>query len=163
MTPWRKAAAVREQNGTKRRRLDRKLYAAEGVVVLGTIIFLIGFGIEKSSNTPGRALEVVGTIIFAVGLFAAAAIGFYLAQHFARTSADPVGEYSQHLADDARPHFGYLSTRMNRAVNDPTTPLVRAAWADPENDVTMTRLIEQERQGTVDGERGYSGDQPLAP
>jgi hypothetical protein len=52
---------------------------------------------------------------------------------------------------------------MNRAVNDPTTPLVRAAWADPENDVTMTRLIEQERQGTVDGERGYSGDQPLAP
>jgi hypothetical protein len=147
---------VATQNGSKRRRLDHNLYAAEGVVVIGAVVFLFGFGIEKSSNTPGRALEAAGFVIFALGLFASAAIGYYLSRHYARTTADPLAQDPSALADVARPQFGYLSTRLDPVGIDPTASLVREVQADPENDITRARLIERERPGDADGGQPFA-------
>ena len=148
-----------EQNVSKRRRLDHNLYAAEGVVVLGAAIFLCGFIIEKSSNTPGRGLEAAGFVVFAIGLFAAAAISHFLSQHYARTTSERNPTDPSFLADIPRPQFGFLSTRLDPVVRDPATPLVREVQADPENDVTRSRLIEKERFGSADAGPDSSTDQ----
>jgi hypothetical protein len=148
----RKAVSVTEKKVAPRRRLDHGLYLSEGVIVLGAAIFLIGFGIEKSSNTPGRVLEVAGFLIFALGLFAAGAFAFLLSQHFARTSAAPAAPYPRSLDEGALPHFSYLGSRMRQAVGDPAATLVREATAKPENDIARARLIERERQGFEGGE-----------
>ena len=150
--PGRKAVLVTEKKVTHRRRLDHGLYASEGVIVLGAAIFLIGFGIEKSSNTPGRVLEVAAFLIFAVGLFAAGAFGFLLSQHFARTAADRAAPYPQNLFGDPGPHFSYLGSQIHQVVGDPTATLEREVEANPENDIAKERLIEQERQGFEGGE-----------
>lgn len=123
-----------EKKIAPRRRLDHGLYLSEGVIVLGAAIFLIGFGIEKSSNTPGRVLEVAGLLIFALGLFAAGAFGFLLSQHFARTSAEPAAPYPHNLDEGPGPHFSYLASRMRHAVVDPAATLVREETANPEHD-----------------------------
>lgn len=152
----RKAAIVATQNGSKRRRLDHNLYAAEGVLVLGAVVFLFGFGIEKSSNTPGRALEAVGFVVFALGLFASAAIGFYLSRHYARTTADLLAQDPSAFAEAPRPQFGFLSTRLDPVGFDPAESLVQEVHADPENDVTKARLIERERPVDADGDQPFS-------
>ncbi len=149
MRPRRKVAPVTEQKVAHRRRLDLGLYVSEGVIALGSAVFLIGFAIEKSSNTPGRVLEVAGMLIFAIGLLAAGAYGYMLSQFFARSPADPL---AQQTNDGPRPHFSYMGTRMHQAVGDPTAGLVREVRANPENDIAKARLIERERQGIEDGE-----------
>ncbi len=131
------------------RRLDLGLYVSEGVIALGAAVFLIGFGVEKSSNTPGRVIEVAGALIFTVGLFAAAAYGYMLSQFFARSAADPL---AQQTNNGPRPHFSYLGSRMHQAVRDPTAGLVREVRANPETDIARARLIEGERQGIEGGE-----------
>ena len=138
-----------EHKVTHRRRLDLGLYVSEGVIALGSAVFLIGFGVERSSNTPGRVLEVVGMLVFALGLIAAGAYGYMLSQFFARSAADPL---AQQTNDGPRPHFSYLGSRMHQAVGDPTAGLVREVRANPENDIARARLIERERQGVEDGE-----------
>jgi hypothetical protein len=144
--PERKAVDMTEQKIAHRRRLDRGLYISEGILVLGAAIFLMGFVIEKSSNTPGRAFEAAGFVIFAIGLFAAGAYGYLLSQHFSRTASDPKTPI-QIMTEGPRPHFSYLVSRMHQAVGDPTATLVREVRANPENDMSKARLIERERQG----------------
>jgi hypothetical protein len=135
---------VTERKVAHRRRLDVGLYVCEGVIALGAAVFLIGFWVEKSSNTPGRVIEVAGTVIFATGLLTAAAYGYMLSQFFARSTADP---FVQHTNDGPRPNFSYLGSRMHPAVGDPTAGLVGEVRANPENDIARARLIERERQG----------------
>jgi hypothetical protein len=135
-----------EQKIAHRRRLDRGLYVSEGVMTLGAAVFLVGFVLEKTSNTPGRVLEAAGFVIFAMGLFAAGAFGYLLSQHFARTASDPKTQV-QIMTEGPRPHFSYLGSRMHQAVGDPTATLVREVHANPENDMSKARLIERERQG----------------
>ena len=144
--PERKAVAMSEQKIAHRRRLDRGLYISEGVMALGAAVFLVGFVIEKSSNTPGKALEAAGFVIFAIGLFAAGAYGYLLSQHFSRTASDPKTQI-QIMTEGPRPHFSYLGSRMHQAVGDTTATLVREVQANPENDMSKARLIERERQG----------------
>ena len=141
--------SVTEHEVTHRRRLDLGLYVSEGVVALGAAVFLVGFGVEKSSNTPGRVLEVVGMLIFAVGLVAAGAYGHMLSQFFARSAAGPL---AQPANDGPGPHFSYFGSRMHQAVEDPTAGLEGEVQANPENDIARQRLIERERQGTEGGE-----------
>lgn len=138
-----------EHKVAHRRRLDLGLYVSEGIIALGAAVFLIGFWVEKSSNTPGRVIEVLATLIFTVGLLAAAAYGYMLSQFFARSPADPL---AQQTNNGPRPHFSYLGSRMHQAVGDPTAGLVREVRANPENDIARARLIERERQGIEDGE-----------
>src|ERR1017187_694178 len=138
-----------ENKVAHRRRLDLGLYFSEGIIALGAAVFLIGFWVEKSSNTPGRVIEVLATLIFTVGLLAAAAYGYMLSQFFARSPADPL---AQQTNNGPRPHFSYMGTRMHQAVGDPTAGLVREVRANPENDIAKARLIERERQGIEDGE-----------
>jgi hypothetical protein len=110
---------------------------------------LIGFGIEKSSNTPGRVLEVAGIVIFAVGLFAACAYGYLLSQHFARTATDPLAPPTN---EDPRPDFTYLGGQIHQGVGDPTDELEREVEANPEDNFARERLIARERQGIEGGE-----------
>ena len=151
-----------EQDGKRRRRLDHDLYAAEGGVVLGAAVFLIGFGVEKNSNTPGRALEAAGFIVFALGLFASAAIGYLLSRHFARTTADPLARYADNAQmnedlDSGPPHLGLLTSGVHQAINDPAAPLMSDVDADPEDDASKDRLIERERRGTEGGAQDRFG------
>jgi hypothetical protein len=153
---------VSDQSGTKRRRLDHNLYTAEGVVVLGAALFLVGFIIQKSSNNPGRILEATGFVVFACGLFAVAAISYYLAQHYARATAEPGTQDPLSFGDVPRPQFGYLSTRIDPLVSDPTASLERVANANLENDLAKARLIEKQRIGAADVEQNLDGDKPFS-
>ena len=153
-----------EQDGKRRRRLDHDLYAAEGVVVLGAAVFLIGFGVDKNSNTPGRALEAAGFIVFALGLFASATIGYFLSRHFARTCGDSLAEYANNAQmneeiDSGPPYVGLLTSGVHQAVNDPAVPLMSHLDAEPEDDASRDRLIERGRRGTEGGGQDRFGDQ----
>ncbi len=136
-----------------RRRLDLGLYVSEGVIALGAAVFLIGFGVQKSSSTPGRVIEVLGTLVFTVGLFAAAAYGYMLSQFFARSTGDPL---AQQTNNGPRSHSSDLGSRVHQAVADPTAGPVEEVRANPENDMARARLIERERQGVEDSEKESS-------
>lgn len=142
----RKAVAVTEQKIAPQRRLDLGLYFSEGIIALGAAVFLVGFAVEKSSNTPGRALEAAGFVIFTIGLFAAAAYGYLLSQYFSRTASDHRAQ-SEAMAEGPPPPPGYLGGRIHPTVADPTATLVREVEANPEDDTAEARLIERERQG----------------
>jgi hypothetical protein len=151
---------VSDQSGNKRRRLDHNLYTAEGVVVFGAALFLVGFIVQKSSNNPGRILEATGFVVFALGLLAVAASGYYLSQHYARSIAAPGALDPSSLMDVPRPQFGFLNTRLDPTVNDPIASLESQANAEPENDLAKARLIEKERSDAEDADCGLPGDQP---
>jgi hypothetical protein len=128
------------------RRLDRGLYLSEGIMALGAAVFLVGFVLEKSSNTPGKVLEAAGFVIFAIGLLAAGAYGYLLSQHYARTASDSHTQ-GQIVTEGLQPHFSYLGTRLHPTVADPADTLAREVDANPEDDLSKTRLIESERHG----------------
>jgi hypothetical protein len=156
-----KGTVVSEQSGSKRRRLDHNLYTAEGVVVLGAALFLVGFTVQKSSDTPGRIFEAAGFVVFALGLFAVAATGYYLSRHYARTTAEPGTRDPSNFVDVPRPQFGFLNTRVQPSVNDPVAMRESDAHEVPENDFARARRIEKERSGAADEELGLRGDQPF--
>ncbi|MGC1419720.1 MAG: hypothetical protein WA786_06330 [Acidimicrobiales bacterium] len=154
-----------EADVSKRRRLDQDLYASEGVVVLGAAIFLVGFAVEKHSTTEGRALEAAGFVIFALGLFATAAIAHLLSRHFARTTTEglppvaPTPPAAVESTDDERIPLTYFASRVNEAASDPVAPPAKAADADPQIDAPTARLIERERRGAEGAKGERFGDQ----
>jgi hypothetical protein len=153
-----------EQDVTKPHRLDHDLYVAEGVVVLGAAIFLVGFAIEKNSTTDGRVLEAAGFVVFALGLFGTAAIGHLLSRHFARTAAAPLLRVTDtpsvdDVVESARLPLTYLASRVHEGVSDPAEPLMRDVSADPEDDASKARLIERERRGAQSAGYDRFGDQ----
>jgi hypothetical protein len=150
-----------EQSGSKRRRLDNHFYTAEGVVVIGAAFFLAGFIIQKSSNTPGRIFEAAGFVVFALGLFAVAATGYYLSQHYVRSTSEPGTLEPSSFVDVPRPQFGYLDTELHPSVNNPVASRGRKANEEPENDFAKARLIAKERLATAEGESNLQGDQPF--
>ncbi len=154
-----------EPEVSKRRRLDQDLYASEGVLVLGAAIFLVGFAIEKHSTTEGRALEAAGFVIFALGLFATAAIAHLLSRHFARTTTEGLLPVSHSpttengSADDARIPLTYFASHVPEAASDPVAPLEKVTDTVPENDASMARPIERERRGAEGAASERFGDQ----
>lgn len=106
-----------------RRRLDHVLYASEGVGVLGTAIFLIGFVIESRSHTPGRALEAAGFVVFGIGLFASAAAAHFLARHYADTLSEADEPLLTRPLDTLVPPVGDLITEEDEGDLDPTSSL----------------------------------------
>lgn len=141
----------------KQRRLDRDLYAAEGVAVLGVLVILIGHLMEKSSHSTGHALVVTGVVILVIGLLAVVVIGNYLSAHFSRTAAYP----SQKLpGDEVRGFVGRSGFRSRPlpTVTDPSAPLREGVQSDPENDAGEHRLIEEERQEIERNQQGFLND-----
>jgi hypothetical protein len=141
-----------------RRRLDHDLYAAGGVAVLGAAVFIVGFAIEKNSHTAGRAVEVVGFVLFGVGLLVSAAVGYHLSRHFASTIVQPGDHVAPTPGIAQTPLEGYVqSTRIHQGLKDPAVEFEREVDVNPEDDTAKGRFIEQERLG-ANNETDYPKD-----